>query len=277
MVRSKYLFFLVVVALATTWFAYDEYQHSADGALHVWFFDVGQGDGALVVTPSGKQIVIDGGPDLSLLEHVGDAMPFLDRSIDVVVLSHPHLDHIMALPELLRRYDVGAVVLSPVSYGQPVYDHLLTLMHEQDVMFIEADPHRDIRFADGTVLDIVWPPPGLLGADVEDVNGASVALRIISGEHRVFFTGDMGIPEEEALLRSGQDLRADVLKVGHHGSRYSSGTGFLIAVDPQTAIISAGPDNRYSHPHPEALHRLDNLGIEIRNTMDDGTVHMWFE
>ena len=166
----------------------------------VHFFDVGQGDSAFIRGPSGEQIVIDGGPDLSLLQHLGTVMPFFDRTIDVLVLSHPNLDHLFAFPELLERYHVKHVLITGVAFPEAQYEHFLSLLAAQKIPVIQADPHKDIIYSDGLMLDVVWPPPDLLGKTVSyDVNNTSVVLRVLYGKQGVLFTGDMEEPEEEQV------------------------------------------------------------------------------
>jgi competence protein ComEC len=136
-----------------------------------------------------------------------------------------------------------------------------------------ADPRRDIDLGDGVVLDILWPPPGLLGARVSrsKLNDTSVMLRVTHGTGSILITGDTEERSERALLATRQNLRADILVVPHHGSKTSSSTGFLLAVRPSLAIVSAGRGNPYGHPHPAILARYRALGIQMRMTAS-GTV-----
>ncbi len=245
-----------------------------DGRLHIYFMDVGQGDSALIVTPSGKQIIIDGGPDNSTLTQWSKYMPFFDRSIDMLVLSHPQLDHIFAFPDILRRYRVGRILITGVQYKLPRYDEFLRLVNEQRIPVWIADPRKDIDLGDGIVLDIIWPPPTLFGKEMKDVNSASIILRVLSRSGSVLFTGDAEETGERAALASGADVSATVLKAGHHGSKTSSGTGFLLAVHPSLAAISAGKKNPFGHPHKVILDRLRALGIPVRVTAREGTIEV---
>lgn len=246
------------------------------GRFVVHFLDVGQGDGALLVSPSGKQILIDGGPDFSALEGLGRTMPFFDRSIDLLVLSHPQLDHMRAFPEILRRYAVRGVLMTGVLYDLPQYEEFLALLKEKRTPLIIADPGKDLAMGDGLTLDILWPPPALFGKAMKEVNNSSIALRALFGPHTVLFTGDMEESEEWEILASGADVRADVIKVPHHGSRTSSSTGFLLEVQPSLAVISVGRDNRYGHPHKDVLARYASLGIPVRTTAQEGRITLRF-
>lgn len=247
-----------------------------DGTLRVTFLDVGQGDASFITTPSGRQILIDGGPDESALRGIARHMPFLDRRIDLLILSHPQLDHMAAFPEILRRYRVDRVLMTGVQYDLPQYRETLSLIHSQRIPIWLADPRKDIDLGDGVILDIVWPSPSLFGQSMKQVNNSSIILRVIHGSGSVLFTGDAEEVEERAALASGADVHADVLKAGHHGSKTSSGTGFLLVVDPNVAVVSASKINRYGHPHAIILERLRTLGIPVRVTGWDGEIEvMW--
>lgn len=256
--------------------AWREYTLAVPGVMVVHFFDVGQGDSALIVTPTGKQVLIDGGPDLSTLRSLGRSMPFFDRSIDLLVLSHPHFDHLAAFPDVLRRYRVGGVLMAGEDYPQDRYQEFLTLLKEQNIPIIVPDPQRDINLGDGVVLDVVWPRPGLFGTKPDNVNNNSVALRARFGSSAVLFTGDMELPEESAILSAGIDVKADVLKSAHHGSKTSSSTGFLLAVDPDQVIVSVGADNTYGHPSPSVVERYKALGLLARFTSVEGGITIRF-
>lgn len=262
--RFTILFFLLGCCLLLL----REFAVRPDGQLSVSFLDVGQGDAALLHTPSGRQVLIDGGPDSSVLEEIGRRMSFFDRTIDLLVLSHPNLDHLSGLVEVLRRYDVRLVLLPAVLSDLPRFQEFLALLKEQHVRVILADASQDIDLGNGVRLDVVWPPAGF---SADDENAYSVVLRVTYGSDSVLFTGDIGADTESAVIASGADIEADILKVPHHGSRYSSSTGFLLAVDPTLAVIPVG-ENTYGHPHPTVLRRLGNLGIAVKMTLDEGTI-----
>ncbi|HBH19396.1 MAG TPA: MBL fold metallo-hydrolase [Candidatus Peribacter riflensis] len=243
------------------------------GHLTVQFFDVGQGDSALMVSPSGKTILIDGGPDLSALEALGKALPLSKKSIDLLILSHPDPDHFTAFPEILRRFKVGALLLPAIRNNEEPFQVLLAIAQEQGIPLVAANPERDIDLNDGVVLDILWPPhPAPLIGD----NDASIVLRASFGTGSVLFTGDLGVQGEATLLATGVDVSAQVLKVGHHGSRFSSSDAFLTAVSPRLAVISVGKDNHYGHPNPETLQRLTTAGIPVRTTAEEGDIVLIF-
>lgn len=246
--------------------------------LHLWIrpatlhlFDIGQGDGILV-SSNGRQIVIDGGPDGEMLSRLGSAMPFFDRTIDLLVLSHPHLDHLQSFPELVRRYRVRAVLFTGVDYTNPRYIEFLTLLAEEKSTIIVADPAQDLWVGD-LFVDVLWPPPETFGVPMRDVNDNSVALRITAPSGKtILFTGDMEDSEEREILKAGVDVGADILKVAHHGSRTSSSTGFLLAVKPSLALVSVAKENSYGLPDEDVIARYRTLNIPLRMTSEEGTI-----
>ncbi len=252
-----------------------EWRVMPDGQTHVYILDVGQGDSIFIRGPTGRQVLIDGGPDLSALEGIGTRMSAFDRSIDLLVLSHPHLDHVASFPEILRRYDVKAVLLTGVAYEMGTYQEFFAILKEKQIPLIIADPHNDIAIDRGLLLDVLWPKPEFFGQAFDgDMNDNSVVMKVIYGEDSMLLAGDMEEVEEGELLGSGTDVSADILKVGHHGSRSSTSTGFLLAVDPDLAVISAGKDNDFGHPHAVTLQRLKHFGIPVRVTAQEGTIEM---
>ncbi len=236
-----------------------------DGLLHAHILDVGQGDSIMLVSPSGKQVVVDGGPDLSALEGIGRTMSFFDRSIELLVLTHPDLDHITALPAMIERYQIQAILLSGIITVQPQYRRLLAEVAERQIPVIIADPAMDIDLGDGVVLDVVWPQK-IFGTVPKKTNDTSVVLRVIFGSGSILLTGDIEEAAEWAILKTGADIRSGILKIAHHGSRTSSSTGFLLAVEPDSAVISLGKDNGFGHPHPSVMERLNHMHIPVQRT-----------
>ncbi len=271
--RPLRLFLLPLLLLGACLLLWREYAVAPDGTLHASFLDVGQGDAAFLQTPSGRQILIDCGPDTALLQGLGKRMSFFDRSIDLLILSHADLDHIGGCPDVLRRYRVGAAVFPDVDADVPRFREFVAMLTEQRIPILLADPAADLDLGDGVTLDILWPTPEAL-ATFKDRNDLSVVVKITHGNDSTLFTGDLGEKAERALLASGADVDADILKAGHHGSKTSSSTGFLLAVSPDTAIISAGKNNRYNHPHPAVVERLRQLGIAIRSTAEEGAIEV---
>lgn len=262
------MFFFLGAGLLT----WHEFVRLPDGRVHVHFLDVGQGDSAFIEGPSGRQIVIDGGPDISTLEGLGEVMPFFDRTIDLLIMTHPHLDHIGSFPEILRRYRVGMVLLTGVMYDNGRYQEFLSLLKAQHIPVEIADPAHDIDLGDRVRLDILWPPPLYYKRSIKNVHESSMVLKLIYGKDSILFAGDAEEPIERKLLAAHADIAADILKIGHHGSKTSTSENFLNAVRPKLAVISVSITNTYGHPHPSVLARLAAHHIPVRRTESGGTV-----
>lgn len=266
---------LLAAELAGIALAFHAVERLPDGRLHVTFLDIGQGDSAFIRTSSGKQIMIDGGRDSAPLQKLSDRMPLFDRTIDLLILSHPQLDHIAAFPEILRRYRVSQVLMTGVEYDLPLYREFLELLRQERVPVWIADPTKDINLGDGVVIDLIWPQPEFFGKESDgEINDSSIVLRLLYGSDSVLFTGDMEETGEKRVLRTSADVSAKILKIGHHGSKTSSGTGFLLAIGPHEAVISAGRKNSYGHPHQVILDRMKSLGIEVNITTREGDVEL---
>jgi len=265
---------ILMSLLAASFFAAREWRVRPDGNVTVHVLDIGQGDSIFITGPSGQQILIDAGPDNSALAGMGKRMSFFDRSIDLLVVTHPDLDHTFGLPEVVRRYSIATALITGINHNQSRYEEFLSLLKWKKIPVIVADPHKDIDLGDDMKIDVLWPPPIYMGNDApkEGANNTSIVLRLSYGNDTMLFTGDMEEVEENAVLASGADLHADILKVGHHGSKTSTSTGFLLAVDPELAIISAGRDNRFGHPHKLVLDRLKHFGVPYRTTALEGVV-----
>lgn len=252
-----------------------EFAYRVDGKTHAAFFDVGQGDSALMTFPDGTRMLVDGGPDWSTLEHLGKTLPFFDRTIDIVVLSHPNADHMMSLPEVLRRYHVRTLLTAGTIFSSGRYAATLSgaVLAGTTLLTLSAGDHIDL--ADATIR-VVWPPKNRPPSMSKNENNDSLTLMVETPEKRILFTGDLESIVERTLVQAHADIHADILKVPHHGSKSSSSTGFLLAVQPAVAVVSVGKDNQYGHPAADVIQRLKALGIAIRRTDQEGTVEiMW--
>lgn len=266
--------FILCLCLATLLCA-REISLLPDGQMHVYMLDVSQGDSFLVVTPSGKHILIDGGPSLSALTHLGTYLSFLDRTIELVVITHPDADHITAIPSILHRYKIERVMLSGAVHSSGKYEELLQSIADKKISVLLPDPEKDIEI-DGVTLDVIWPPPSTFGASPRSQNNQSIVFRMLHGKDSILFTGDIEHGAEKDILSSGADIQANIMTAPHHGSRTSSSTGFILQVKPSLVLISAGKDNRYGHPHKIITDRYQSLGIPIKTTPEHGTVSIEF-
>jgi competence protein ComEC len=231
-----------------------------DGRLHVVFFDVGQGDAIFIQCPNGQQILVDGGPSSSaLLSRLGRQMPFWDRSLDLVVLTHPQDDHLAGLVEMLARYEVAQVMDSGQECDSPTCEAWERLLEEKGVPSQRGEAGMRIDVGGSVRLDILHPPAELLANTTSDTNNNSVVIRLSYGGFSLLLPGDIEQEAEEGLLASGQPLTSQVLKVPHHGADTSLTLPLLQAVDPEVAIISVGADNRFGHPDEVTVEKLQDI------------------
>ncbi len=243
-----------------------------DGRLHVAFLDVGQGDAILITTPRGGQVLVDGGPSpAALTSALGDEMPFWDRSLDVVIMTHADTDHLTGLVEVLKRYQVNAWLDNGIADDDALYAECQGLLGTTGTARHVVAAGARLDLGQGVTVDVLHPPPG--GMPPGDGNANSVVLRLGWGQTSFLLTGDVEAEAEGYLLDSGQPLSAGVLKVAHHGSGGSSAAEFLATVDPLYAVLSVGADNRFGHPAPGVLDRLSSLGgVTVLRTDEQGTI-----
>ena len=232
----------------------------------IWIFDVGQGDAIFIDAPN-AQVLIDGGPSVEVIEKLTATMPYWDRSIDLLVNSHPHADHVTGLVHVLERYDVTSVWTSGQAYGTDIFDAFKDLSFQQAVVSGEV-----IDLGAGATLTVLWPELSFADDRLENTHDANVTLLFEYGETTMLFTGDMETEVEEQILAQLEHI--DVLKVGHHGSLTSTSPELLEVTTPDYAVIQVGEDNSYGHPHPVILDRLKNYDAQILRTDQDGDVRI---
>lgn len=266
----------LVILLCLSVFAFSTYStaQEKDGLLKVYFFDVGQGDAIFVEAPNGNQILIDGGPDNGVIQELAKVMPFYDREIDMIVATHPHADHIAGLIEVLERYDVKNILQAKEDYNSPVVPVWSEAVWNEEANKIEAISGKIIDLGNGVSLTIIHPFVSVSGTLLKNPHDAVVVAMLKYGDFEVMLTGDMEAKVERRLILNGYDLKSDILKIGHHGSKTSTISEFLSVVNPEIALIQVGAKNRYGHPTTEIIQRLENFGIKYYRTDLDGTVEV---
>lgn len=234
--------------------------------LKVSFLNVGQGDAILIESPTKTQVLIDGGRDRSVLRELGKRMSPLDRSIDMVVETHPDADHIGGLSGVLKNYTVSYVLSSKVeSDTNTVLALADAVANEKGVVEVTARRGQRIDIGGGAYLLVLFPDREV--GDLE-TNTGSVVMQLVYGSTKIMLTGDAPSSVEEWLVRlDGEDLESAVLKAGHHGSRTSTSDAWLAMVNPAHVVISAGKDNSYGHPHKEVLERIEISGADTLSTV----------
>lgn len=244
---------------------------AGDGLLHVWFLDVGQGDAIFIQAPNGNQILIDGGPDSKVLQELGRIMPFNDHSIDMLVLTHPHADHLRGLIEVLNNYEVGRILENKIPCDSPECQEWKVVKQRAEA--VQAETGQIASLDAGISLRVLYTRQADAGASVKKAHNYMVVTKLEYGSESVLFMGDAE-KNIEQVLAANPDVQAQFLKVGHHGSKTSTTAQFLDAVRPLLAFIELGERNQYSFPHPEVIKRLEDLGIKYYRTDIDGTVEL---
>ncbi len=261
---------VALVAAAIPWLLV---AYRPDGRLHLVLLDVGQGDAILLRTPDGKQVLVDGGPDPQvLLTRVGRFMPPWDRTLDLIVLTHPDADHLGGLPELLTRYRTELILdpgLPPTTALSRTWDQV---RNGGGTRLVRATRGQVVDLGHGVRLDVLWPPPGTTG-DPEE-NNSSVVLRVRYGRFCALLTGDIEAEAERRLVTAGRLGPCAVLKVAHHGSATSTTPALLEALRPSVALISVGAQNPFGHPDETVLERLRAAGVRVYRTDTQGTVEL---
>ena len=239
-----------------------------DGVLYAQFIDVGQGDSTLLTSPSGKYVLIDTGPgsgEDELLEYLDSTGV---QTIEYLILTHPHEDHIGGTPAVLERYEVKNVIMPDATAETSIFRKTLEAIESEGCETILAEPGNTYEF-DSCKIELLGP----ITTEGKDANNSSVVCKVTYGVTSFMFTGDMEKEYEKELIEEyGVHLGCDVLKVGHHGSNTASCDDFLDAVSPHTAVISCAEDNEYGHPHREVISRLEERKINYYVTCEEGTV-----
>lgn len=245
---------------------------AATGSLRVTFFDVGQGDAIFIQTPSGRQIVIDGGPSDRIVSKLSEELGFWDRDLDLVILTHPEADHVSGLVDVLQQFRVGAALTSGAVRDLPEAREFTKLLAAKSIPTTFARAGQVFDFGDGALLAVLNPATSIAGETLEQTNDVGVVNRLVFGATAYLFMADASSVVEGQLVVGGVHVAADVLKVGHHGSKYSSSALFLRAVRPQVAAIQVGANNPYGHPTPETLGRLHDANARVYRNDEHGDV-----
>jgi competence protein ComEC len=232
-----------------------------------YFLDIGQGDSTFLIFPGNVKLLVDGGPDGKIMDRLAEILPPHDRYIDLMLMTHPQQDHIGGFPEVLKGYKIGAFLGNGRAAPIGSYGELMRKIKSADVPYIGLTSGDRIRYGEA-IIEVLSPDKKNLMSP--ELNDTSLVLMVRDAGIKTLLTGDIGSRTESELARR-HDLDADILKVGHHGSRFSSSATFLAEVTPQVSVIEVGK-NRYGHPTPSVLARLAAAGSLIYRTDRDGTV-----
>jgi len=263
LIRFYYLTILITL-VCLTGIIYSEIKV---GSLELVIFNVGQGDSIFIRTPNHRNILIDGGPDNTVVYKLGQYLPFYDRTIDLMILTHPHDDHLTGLIEVLKRYRVEKVISTGVVASSVNYSTWLQLIKDHQIDFEVIDRPAKMVLDNQVRLVFLSPAQSFLNQKVKNLNNSSVVAKLVFGQFSAWLVGDYEL--EESLVKNNFDLPATLLKVGHHGSVTANSPEFLQAVKPAIAVISYG-QNSFGHPNEPVVDNLKNLGAQIFFTKESG-------
>lgn len=257
------------------------YQNSQfnDGKLHVVFCDVGQGDGIFIRTPKGQDILIDGGPDDKILSCLNNHMPFWDKDIELMVLTHPHVDHFIGLIAVLKRYSVLSFASSLMASENDAYKELLRILKEKEIERKVLKQEDKFKTEDGLTLITKWPleekstlVKGAKSDTYFDQNKFSLVEYLSYGKTKILLTADVDALVEDEV--AGDLGKIDILKISHHGSKTGTNKEFLETLKPELAVISVGKNNKYNLPYAKTLEVLNDLGIKTLRTDENGEIEI---
>jgi competence protein ComEC len=242
-----------------------------DGKLHINFCDVGQGDAIFLRSPQGKDILIDGGPDARVLDCISSMMPFYDRTLELVVLTHPQADHLVGLIEVLKRFKVEKIFTTGATNETAEFEAWQKAKGEEHAESFQAKKGQKIYLEKNLSGEVFWPPELFF---VDEINDTSIVLKIDYFDFCLLLTGDAGKSVWFNLSSGGGLSSCFLLKVPHHGSKNGLDEILLSQTLPKVAVISVGQNNSYGHPHKEILDLLEKYNIRILRTDKNGTIEI---
>lgn len=238
--------------------------------LTVSFLNVGQGDAIFIDTPSGRQVLVDGGPDASVLRALSTVMPWYDHSIDVLVATHPDADHVSGLIDVLGRYQTGIFVTSSVEGNTGLWKTLQETVSKQNIQQIVAQRGYVFDIGGGAYMEVLSPDRSVRHTDT---NVGCLVMRLVYGDTSFMLPCDAPQSVEDYLVRlDGHNLQSTVLKAGHHGSKTSASLLFVGFVEPKYAVYSRGCDNKYGFPDQETVDVFKKFGIPTLDTCQEGSI-----
>lgn len=235
--------------------------------ISITYLNVGQGDSELIQV-NGKNMLIDAGTNAGAQDLVKDLKNRGIKTIDIAIATHPHEDHIGGMDEVLENFDVKSFYAPKVAHTTKTYENMLKAVKNEGLKIKQIKEGTDIDLGKNTKVEVYSP----IKTNYEELNDYSPIMKISYGNNSFMFTGDAETPVEQEVLNEHKNLKADVLKLGHHGSHSSTSEPFLKAVDPSIAIVSCGKDNKYGHPHKETMSNLKKAGVTVYETFRDGDI-----
>jgi len=261
--NAKWYFLLGLILVSIVLWAI-VVRENREGVLTFSVLNIGQGDSILVESPTGVQVLIDAGPNRGVMKELSAVLSWYDRHIDMIVATHADKDHFEGFIPFFDKYKTEVVLLSGTESSSDTYKVFKEKIQKNNLPVVLARRGQVVDIGGGAYLEVLFPDRDVSGMETND---ASVVLKLVYGETSAILQGDSPVKIEEYLISLDKaGLNSDILKTGHHGSRTSTGEEYVKAVSPKWAIITAGKDNSYGHPHSEVVDILNKLKVEILGT-----------
>ncbi len=260
---------ILIFIIIYLYLSYQYYQNNYN--LEVSFIDVGQGDAIFIKTPNKKKIIIDFG-DQKGVKELNKKIPWWSKEVDLLIITHPHDDHIAGIDNVIKKYKIKNILLSGIEYDSPLYLDLLEKIKLKNIPIIIPSKNSEIILDEKCLIKIIYPFENLEKKEVANLNNSSIVTQLDCNNSKFLFTGDIENEVEKEIITKNINIKSDVLKIAHHGSISSSDEEFLEKVDPKIAIIMVGKNNKFNHPSLRILKRLEKRNILIFRTDQDGSI-----
>lgn len=268
---TKIIIALLVVFIALSFIAI---KNVSDENLHVYFLDVGQGD-SIYARYMNTDIIIDGGPDNSLMYELGKYHPFYDQKIEYIVISHPHDDHIVGLLEIIKRYDIGTIYMTDAPADTDAYMQLQKIIKEKNIQTKIISSRACEDLAQNYSICFLYPTSSYANTKIDNLNNTSIVASLKYGAFKLILPGDLETYKQTIVAEeNGLTLKSDILKAAHHGSSNGLNDNFMNLVSPELVIFSVGADNKFGHPSQESIDYMNNAGTKFLRTDEKGTIEV---
>ncbi len=266
---TKIILLLLLIIVILVW---QTILWQSDHTLKINILDVGQGD-AIHFRKDNVDVLVDGGPDSSLLSELGKTMPFYDKTIEYIFLTHPDSDHVTGLVELLKSYNVDQIYLTGAVSDTAIFQEFLSEIESENVPVTFVSANDEIDFGPDYYFDILWPKKDYINTEKTNTNNTSIVGKLVYKNVSMLLTGDIENNAQFDLISIYQNkLKSDIIKIAHHGSKNATSENLLQFVNPEIALILVGADNKFGHPHQETLDLLEKFQTRTFRTDFDGTI-----
>lgn len=262
---KKIIFIIITILFLGFYYFYEK----NDNLLNLVFIDVGQGDAILIKSPSGKNILIDGGPDSDLAEKISKFIAYRNNKIDLMIITHPHRDHYYGLISVIKKYKTQKIIYSGIDVNLSDYNYMKKIISDYNLELIKPQMGDKYEIDKNLHFQIIYMPKT---RTVENLNDASVSIKLTYKNFDAIFNGDASCEIENIILKNNQNLKSEIFKASHHGSKYSNCDNLLNSIKPELTIIQSGALNKFGHPHQEAVDRILKSGSQILRNDELGDV-----